>query len=293
MPNESNDPSSLGEERDLPPFEIISSRETAPPFETYQDNLSVTSITTATTPLLYTSFEGPDGTNDNDKCGGDDEENCFSGRKSTAQSEKKLWIAICISLFFFCVELVGGWLAGSLALLSDSFHLLSGHHHGHGEHDGDHGHGENVNVRAALLHVLGDLLSSIGVLISSVIIMCDPNMAWVDPLCTFIFSAFVMATTFGILRSGIRVLMEATPSHIDSHAVEMDLREIEGVESVHDLHIWDLTIGRTRLTAHLRLHEYNPDIRAEPYVAAKILSQAREMLKNKYRISYVTIQIES
>ncbi|CAG8706039.1 8769_t:CDS:2, partial [Acaulospora morrowiae] len=99
-----------------------------------------------------------------------------------------------------------------------------------------HHSGDGVNIRAALLHVLGDLLSSLGVLISSIVIIYDPSKVWVDPLCTFFFSALVMVTTFGILKSSIRVLMEATPSHIDIQAVKLDLKSIEGVRSVHDLH---------------------------------------------------------
>ncbi|CAG8809788.1 561_t:CDS:2, partial [Racocetra fulgida] len=87
-------------------------------------------------------------------------------------------------------------------------------------HGGDR---DNVNVRAALLHVLGDFLSSLGVLISAIVIMFDPTKVWVDPICTFIFSALVMLTTYGVFRSSIRVLME-------------DLEAIKGVESVHDLH---------------------------------------------------------
>lgn len=88
-----------------------------------------------------------------------------------------------------------------------------GHGNGNGGHSHSHSHGSDhgnssVNVRAALLHVLGDFLSSLGVLISSIVIMLDDSKTWVDPLCTFFFSALVMATTFGILRSGIRVLME-------------------------------------------------------------------------------------
>ncbi|RIB08522.1 cation efflux family-domain-containing protein [Gigaspora rosea] len=243
--------------------------------------------------------------------------------KSSSQPVKKLWIAIVISLTFFAIELVGGFIAASLALLSDSFHLLSdvvsfgisllsiylaqrpatralsyGYHraeilgalvsifliwlltlylcveaydrlknpvqvdgktmcivatigvfvnienseallHEHGQTEHEHGNGdkeENVNIRAALLHVLGDFLSSLGVLISSIVIMFDESKVWVDPLCTFIFSALVMLTTYGVLRSSIRVLMEATPLHIDSSAVKNDLEKIKGVKSVHDLH---------------------------------------------------------
>ena len=43
----------------------------------------------------------------------------------TASDKRKLLLAIFVSTLFFFVELVGGVVAGSLALLSDSFHLLS------------------------------------------------------------------------------------------------------------------------------------------------------------------------
>ncbi|RGB30467.1 cation efflux family-domain-containing protein [Rhizophagus diaphanus] len=357
-------------------------------FESYHDNPSITSLHSST-PLLYTSFEGPDIREDEeDKCGLEDEDDGCRMDRTSKRYASKLWIAIVISLFFFVIELIGGFIAGSLALLSDSFHLLSdvvsfaisllsiylarrpatkslsyGYHraeilgalvsifliwgltgylcyeaydriqhpidvdgktmcfvasigvavnivlmlvlghdhdhgHGHSGHSHSHSHGSDhgnssVNVRAALLHVLGDFLSSLGVLISSIVIMLDDSKTWVDPLCTFFFSALVMATTFGILRSGIRVLMEATPSHIDVHSVRKDLKGIEGVKNIHELHIWDLTVGRTTLTCHLVLNPYDPDVSAEPLVPATILSQARRILKQKYDISHVTIQIDS
>ncbi|RHZ45358.1 hypothetical protein Glove_680g63 [Diversispora epigaea] len=382
--NISDDTSALPESSDSPTY---SSLPIIIPYHPYHDNSSAISIG-SNAPLLYTTFDGPD---DDDKCGSDDE--WYNKEGSSKRSEKKLWIAIGISLFFFCLELSGGFIAGSLALLSDSFHLLSDivsfaisllsiylarrpatkshsygfhraeilgaltsivliwiltgflcveaydriknpkevdgetmcfvasigvvvnillifvlgheHSHGHDSHCGSHGqdvhdshehgshtHGENVNVRAAFLHVLGDLLSSIGVLISSIAILFDQKNTWVDPLCTFFFSALVMATTFGILKNAIRVLMEATPSRIDAHAVQKDLESIDGVKNIHDLHIWDLTLGRTALTAHLRLHAYNPDERAEPYVPSVILSEARRRLR-RYKILSVTIQIDS
>ncbi|CAG8525629.1 14503_t:CDS:2, partial [Racocetra fulgida] len=156
--------------------------------------------------------------------------------------------------------------------------------HGHDKNHGHHHCGDNVNVRAAILHVLGDLLSSLGVLISSIVITLDPSQSWVDPLCTFIFSTFVMLSTVGIVRSSVRVLMEATPPHIDAHAVRADLEEIPGVKSVHDLHIWELTVGR--------LHPYEPEIQQEPLKPTEILAKARRMLKNNYGILQVTIQVE-
>ncbi|CAG8436416.1 3832_t:CDS:2 [Diversispora eburnea] len=290
----------------------------------YHDNPSVISID-SNAPLLYTSFDGID---DDDRCGSDDDEG-YIKNKSSKHSAKKLWIVIGISLFFFCIELSGGFITGSLALLSDAFHLLSDvvsfaisllsiylarrpatKLHSYGFH--------RAEILGALTSIVLIWLLTVSlcveaydriknpkeidgkkmcivarVLISSIAIMIDQKNTWVDPLCTFLFSALVMATTFGIFKNAIRILMEATPSRIDAHAVQIDLESIEGVKSIHDLHIWDLTVGKTALTAHLRLHAYNPDERAEPYMPSVILSQARRLLRLKYKILSVTIQIDS
>lgn len=95
-------------------------------FESYHDNPSITSLHSST-PLLYTSFEGPDIREDEeDKCGLEDEDDGCRMDRTSKRYASKLWIAIVISLLFFVIELIGGFIAGSLALLSDSFHLLSG-----------------------------------------------------------------------------------------------------------------------------------------------------------------------
>lgn len=44
----------------------------------------------------------------------------------TNKSLKKLYIAIGLCTFFMAVELIGGYLANSLAIISDAVHLLSG-----------------------------------------------------------------------------------------------------------------------------------------------------------------------
>lgn len=45
--------------------------------------------------------------------------------KENHSSKKTLWITLFLTLFFAVVELVGGWISGSLALLSDSAHMVS------------------------------------------------------------------------------------------------------------------------------------------------------------------------
>ncbi|CAG8574654.1 7269_t:CDS:2 [Dentiscutata heterogama] len=269
---------------------LVNSSQNGFPFP-YRDNPEEAS----TTQLLYTSFDGPIDTN-NGKCPiGNEEDNDYHSHSNTSSKRyaRKLLIATVISSFFFFLELFGGWIAGSLALLSDSFHLLSAHSYGY----------HRAEILGALASIIliwiltGYLcleaydriqyptevdgptmciIASIGVLISSIVITIDSTKSWVDPLCTFFFSALVMFSTFGILRSSLRVLMEATPFHIDANAVRSDLENIPG----------------TTLTAHLQLNPYDPDTQEEPLRPTDILAKARHMLKKEYGILQVTIQVE-
>ncbi|NXM79395.1 ZNT8 protein, partial [Oenanthe oenanthe] len=66
----------------------------------------------------------------------------------------------------------------------------------------------NASLRAAFVHAMGDLFQSISVLISALIIFFKPQYKIADPICTFVFSTFVLATTITILRDILTVLME-------------------------------------------------------------------------------------
>ncbi|XP_041089797.1 zinc transporter 2-like [Polyodon spathula] len=95
--------------------------------------------------------------------------------------------------------------------LHQSSHL---HGHSHGHHGASHSHDtsaspqQNPSVRAAFIHVIGDLLQSVGVLIAAYVIYFKPEYKIIDPICTFLFSLLVLATTITILRDVLRVLME-------------------------------------------------------------------------------------
>ncbi|NXE11445.1 ZNT2 protein, partial [Lophotis ruficrista] len=82
------------------------------------------------------------------------------------------------------------------------------HQTGHGHSHGAAGEQPNTSVRAAFVHVVGDLLQSVGVLVASYIIFFKPEYKYVDPICTFLFSALVLGTTLTILRDVLLVLME-------------------------------------------------------------------------------------
>ncbi|KAF9328270.1 hypothetical protein BG006_008520 [Podila minutissima] len=162
------------------------------------------------------------------------------------------------------------------------------HGHGHGHGSGGHHHHTNLNITAATLHVLGDLLSSVGVLISSLIITFYPSLTYLDPICTFIFSILVIATTAGVFKQSMAVLMERVPYGMNTEDVRETICDVPGVLEVKSLHVWSLTVGKVALTSTVFLQPEVQDLRK----AYQILAVVRRSLKKKYGIRQSTIQME-
>lgn len=166
----------------------------------------------------------------------------------------------------------------------------SSHGHSHGLSHGHshcmqaaHNHG-NASVRAAFIHVVGDLLQSLGVFLAAVIISYWPEYKIADPICTFLFSVFVLATTITILKDIFSILMEGTPQDHEFDLVKNGLVKLSGVQSVHDLHMWALTLNHTLLSAHLTVEDSaNPQ---------QVLMEATELLKSTHGFRSITLQIE-
>ncbi|NWX14681.1 ZNT2 protein, partial [Aegotheles bennettii] len=159
------------------------------------------------------------------------------------------------------------------------------HQTGHGHSHGVAGEQPNASVRAAFVHVVGDLLQSVGVLIASYIIFFKPEYKYMDPICTFLFSALVLGTTLTILRDVLLVLMEGTPKGMDFNAVRETLLAVGGVEAVHSLHIWALTAAQPLLSVHIAI--------SAGASAQEVLEEASSRLQGTFRFHTTTIQVES
>lgn len=108
-------------------------------------------------------------------------------------------------------------------------------------------------MQAAYLHVLGDLLNSVGVLLASGVIYIWPSMWYFDPICTYFFAIIVLITTRQTFWQCIEVLLESTPSSVDRDEIESGLGQIEGVDEVHDLHVWQISNDKFAFSVHLGL----------------------------------------
>lgn len=143
---------------------------------------------------------------------------------------------------------------------------------------------KNINVQGAYLHVLGDLIQSIGVMIGGAVIWLKPEWRVIDLICTLFFSVIVLGTTIKMLRSILEILMESTPREIDATRLEEGLVAIPGVLTVHELHIWAITVGKILLACHVRIQaDADADV---------ILQNVIDYCDRTYKISHVTVQIE-
>ena len=78
--------------------------------------------------------------------------------------------------------------------------------------------------------------------------------------------------------------MAGAPRHIDVDEVRAALRRTDGVESVHDLHVWTITSGLVALSCHVCAHDDVP--------ARELLTRLQSLLQTRFGIDHVTIQIE-
>lgn len=145
-------------------------------------------------------------------------------------------------------------------------------------------HGD-LNIRGAFLHMVADTAVTAGVVAAAAGIALT-GWLWLDPLASIVIAVVVLWGTWGLLRSAVRMSLDAVPADIEQGAVRAFLEDIEGVESVHDLHIWPISTTETALTAHLVLRE-QPE-RSNPFLA-----RVCHGLQREFGIEHATLQLEA
>jgi cobalt-zinc-cadmium efflux system protein len=281
--------------------------------------------------------------------------------KNQQTSKRTLWITLILTLFFTLVEIVGGIVSNSLALLSDSAHMISDvialglsmvaiylasrpsnsrYTFGYLRFEiiasflnglalaviavGIFIEGirrfihpetinfqlmliissiglvvnivltlvlsrsmkeeKNLNVQSALWHFIGDLLSSIGVIVSALLIFAT-GWLFFDPLISMVIGGIIFTGGARIIRESYLILMEAVPDHFDLEEIRASIMEVEGVEDVHEMHLWAISTEHYSLLAHVFI---NNEI--QPHC---IILAINETLQHKYAIHHSSIQMEN
>jgi cobalt-zinc-cadmium efflux system protein len=142
---------------------------------------------------------------------------------------------------------------------------------------------ESLNVEGAYVEVLSDTLGSLGVIVAAVVLQLT-SWGYVDPIVGVAIGLFILPRAWRLGSQAVRILGQAAPPDVDLSAVESDLGALPGVVDVHDLHVWTLTSDMDVASAHLMVRT-GADTHA-------VLDQARDLLKERYRVIHATLQVE-
>ncbi len=142
----------------------------------------------------------------------------------------------------------------------------------------------NLNIKSALYHVISDTLGSAGAVVAGVV-MLFTGWYYADSIISILVSVLILRSAWVIIKESVHILLEGTPRGIDLESVQSSIRSHEGVLGVHDLHAWTLTQGFEALSAHLVVDDMH---RSE-----SLISDIRDQLYGKFRISHVTLQLET
>ncbi len=145
--------------------------------------------------------------------------------------------------------------------------------------------GRDVNIRSALLHEIGDTVSTAAVIVGGWVILAT-GQYWIDSALSFGIGALILWSGFGICRETLNILLEGTPRGIRLDRVEAAMRSVEGVNDVHDLHVWNIGSETRALSCHISIEDIPPS------VSERILRDVKERLHQEFRIDHTTIQFE-
>jgi cobalt-zinc-cadmium efflux system protein len=145
--------------------------------------------------------------------------------------------------------------------------------------------GRDVNIRSALLHEVGDTLSTAAVIAGGWAILATGNY-WIDSALSVGIGALILWSSFGIVRETLNILLEGTPRGMKIEKIESAIREIAGVNDVHDLHVWSIGSETHALSCHISIEDIPPS------VSERILRDVKECLHHDFRIVHTTIQFE-
>ncbi|XP_021519717.1 proton-coupled zinc antiporter SLC30A1 [Meriones unguiculatus] len=150
-----------------------------------------------------------------------------------------------------------------------------------------------LNMRGVFVHVLGDALGSVIVVVNALLfyffwkgcsedrVCVSPCLAdrcrsaldkanstqapvgeagpcWVlylDPTLCVIMVCILLYTTYPLLKESALILLQTVPKQIDIQHLVKELRDVEGVEEVHELHVWQLAGSRIIATAHIKCED--------------------------------------
>lgn len=143
----------------------------------------------------------------------------------------------------------------------------------------------DLNVRSAFVHMLGDALGSIGI-IGGAVVIAYTGWVQIDPLLSILIGLLIVWTAWDIIHESLNILLEGLPRGITLQDVIGSMRAVEGVQDVHDLHIWSLGSSTHALSCHVQIEDVPPS------ASDAILRRLNTVLADRFQIFHTTVQFE-
>jgi cobalt-zinc-cadmium efflux system protein len=146
---------------------------------------------------------------------------------------------------------------------------------------GDHSH--SLNVEGAYRHILTDLFGFLLTAVAAIVIIAT-GFRRADALASLAIAALMLHSASVLLRSSVRVFLEAAPAGLDPEEVGRTLAGQPGVVQVHDLHVWEVTSGFAAISAHVvvRAGEDCHDVRR----------RLQRLLEERFALHHSTLQVD-
>lgn len=144
---------------------------------------------------------------------------------------------------------------------------------------------ESINVKSVFLHMLGDTLATVGVIVGSLAIMVY-GVSFIDPLLTALIALYILVHGGVELKDVIRILMESAPPGFEYDRMMKAMQQVDGVEDVHHVHVWQLDEERTALEAHVAI------ARRDLEEMERIKRDLKQMLQADFEVEHATLEIE-
>ena len=145
----------------------------------------------------------------------------------------------------------------------------------------------NINIRGAFLHAYGDTLGSAGVVVGAVVITLT-RVVFLDTAIAILIVALIALSTTRLLRESVRIILEGSPAELQPREIAEAILSVPGVRGVHDLHVWTVTSDLVILTGHLSVAGSKT-----VQEAAQIVDSVQRVLRERFRITHSTLQVDS
>jgi cobalt-zinc-cadmium efflux system protein len=144
----------------------------------------------------------------------------------------------------------------------------------------------DINIRSVFIHQLGDTLSTAAVIVGGWVIMWT-GRNWVDPVLSIGIGCMILWSSLGIIRETLNILLEGIPRGMSVEQIIASINAVEGVNDVHDVHVWSIGSDTHALSCHISVEDI-PLSESEA-----ILRNVKDMLASRFHINHTTIQFEN